>query len=61
MDKDSEKPLKIMQVISTIDDPYIFINTKGSEIELMDEDFKKTVRVYYKGGSFTGYADVFCR
>ena len=52
MDKDSETPLKIMQVISTIDDPYIFRTMSGSEIELMDEDFKKPVRKYYKGGVF---------
>ncbi|MBR1592682.1 MAG: hypothetical protein IJ666_06710 [Ruminococcus sp.] len=53
-DKDGEKPLKITQVISTVDDPHVFRTADGREIELMDDDFKKVVRTYYNGGVFDG-------
>ncbi|MBR6386033.1 MAG: hypothetical protein IKS03_07965 [Ruminococcus sp.] len=52
VNEDSGKPLKIMQVVSTVDDPYVFRSINNQTMELMDDDFKETVRVYYKGGVF---------
>ncbi len=50
MNEDSTKPLKIMEVISTIDDPYLFRSEDGKTLELTDSKHKKVISTYKDSG-----------
>lgn len=46
VDEDLTKAIKIRQVISTLDDPYLFRTADGKTLELMDDDYKDIEAVY---------------
>ena len=50
MNKEGTKPLKLMEVISTIDDPYIFISDDGKTLEQTDKKYKKVISTYKDKG-----------
>ena len=53
---DSEKQdiIRIRQVISTIDDPYLFSSADGKTLERMDADYKKVLTSYTEKGTEDG-------
>ena len=50
VNEDMTKPLRIRQVISTIDNPFLFSSLDGNTLELMDNDFKNVLFTYEKSG-----------
>lgn len=59
IDEELTKPSQMLQVISSIDDPYVFRNSEGDELTLMDEKYKKVIRTYRDGGSYYGDYEMF--
>ncbi len=45
------KPIRIRQVISTIDNPYLFSTIDGNTLELMDLDYKNVLYTYKKSNT----------
>ena len=56
VNEDMTKPLRIRQVISTIDNPYLFSSLDGKTLELMDSDYKNILFAYKKSGIENGSA-----
>lgn len=50
VNEDMTKPLRIRQVISTIDNPYLFSSLDEKTLELMDSDYKNVLYAYKKSG-----------
>ncbi|MBR2284413.1 MAG: hypothetical protein IJ874_08365 [Ruminococcus sp.] len=59
VDADVTKPIKLMEVISTIDDPQLFRSHDKKTLELMSDDYKKVINTYYSGGNYDGKAMFF--
>ena len=59
IDEELTKPSQVLQVISSIDDPYVFRNAKGDVLTLMDDKYKKVVRTYNDGGSYYEGCEMF--
>lgn len=61
VNEDMTKPLRIRQVISTLDNPYLFSSIDGKTLELMDSDYKNILYTYRKkdteGGRITYFTD----
>lgn len=53
-DKELTKAIRIRQVISTIDNPYLFSSLDGKTLEHMDADCKKVQAVYTESGTEDG-------
>ena len=51
---ETNKPLNIRQVISTIDNPFLFSSLDGETLELMDGSYKNIRFTYKKSGSEDG-------
>ncbi len=54
VDEELTKAIKIREVITTIDDPYLFKTTDGKTLELMDEDYKDVIATYSYSGEEDG-------
>ncbi|MBP3380140.1 MAG: hypothetical protein J6K77_04690 [Ruminococcus sp.] len=48
-DADETKPIRIMRLISSIDNPYVFSSMDGKKLEYMDDTLKKVRTVYTEG------------
>ncbi len=48
-DENETKPIRIMKLISSIDNPYVFSSMDGKKLEYMDENLKKIKAVYTEG------------
>ena len=53
-DKDSTRPLRLTEVVSTVDDPRLFRTSDGDTLELMSADFRDVLAVYKKDGTEDG-------
>lgn len=53
-DSESNKPLKLMEVISSIDDPYLYISDDGKTLEQTDKKHRKIVSTYRDKGTEDG-------
>ncbi len=51
VNEDMTKPLNIRQIISTIDNPFLFSSLDGKTLELMDNDYKNILFTYQKSGT----------
>ncbi len=54
VDEELTKAIKIREVISTIDDPYLFMTADGNTLELMDEKYKEVLVTYIYDGEVDG-------
>ena len=51
VDKDSKEPLELMEIVSSIDNPYLFKSSDGKAMILTDEKYNP-VREYFGGGIY---------
>ena len=56
VNEDMTKPLNIRQIISTIDNPFLFSSLDGKTLELMDKDYKNILFTYKESGTEDGKA-----
>lgn len=54
VDEELTKAIKIREVVTTIDDPYLFKTADGKTLELMDDDYKKVEATYTYSGEEDG-------
>lgn len=54
VNEDMTRPLKIMEVISTIDDPYLYVSADGKTLEQTDSKHKKVISTYKDKGTEDG-------
>lgn len=56
VDEELTKAISVREIVSTIDDPYLFKTSDGKTLELMDEDYKDIVMIYTYSGEEDGKA-----
>ncbi len=54
VDEDLTRAISIREIVSTIDDPYLFKTSDGKTLELMDDDYKDVVMIYSYSGEEDG-------